>query len=65
MKPIAEDLVSAQPILTECTSVNQFFEMTYKVYEECLNHWFTMAETEDMYARGVMEQMILKLFGLS
>ena len=63
MKPIAEDLVSAQPILTECTSVNQFFEMTYKVYEECLNHWFTMAETEDMYARGVMEQMILKLFG--
>lgn len=63
MYEVAENLISAQPILTECHSVSMFYEMTFQIYKECLHHWYLLADTHDLYERGVMEQMILKLFG--
>ena len=62
LMPLAEDLVSAQPIITECTSVSMFYDLTYKVYLEHQRHWKLLAATHDMYVRGVLEQMLLKLF---
>lgn len=65
LRPIADELVSSQPVLVKCTSVSMFYQMTYKIYQECLKHWYLLAGTHDLYARGVLEQMILKLFGSS
>ena len=63
LKPVAAELVKNQPVLSECFSVTMFYNMTYQIYEECLKHWYLLADTHDLYTRGVVEQMTLKLFG--
>lgn len=63
LNPIAEELVSSQPILTECFSVTMFYDLSYQVYLECQRHWKMLADCHDLYTRGVLEAMILKLFG--
>ena len=65
LKPVALELVKNQPILSECFSVSMFYGMSYQIYEECLKHWYLLSDTHDLYTRGVLEQMILKLFGSS
>lgn len=62
--PIAEQLVDNQPTLTAITSISMFNEMTTQIYEECLKHWFLTSNTQDLYVRGVVEKMTLKLFGV-
>ena len=62
LKPVAQDLVSSQPVITECYSVSNFYDMSYQIYQECQKHWKLLAEVHDVYTRGVLEQMILKLF---
>lgn len=63
LRPVAEELVRNQPALTECYSTTMFFEMNYQIYLECQRHWKLLAEAHDVYTRGALEQMILKLFG--
>ena len=65
LNPIAEELVRSQPILTECYSVTMFYDLSYQVYLECQKHWKMLADCHDLYTRGVLEAMILKLFGWS
>ncbi len=65
LKKTAAELVSSQPIFTQLYSVSSFQEVARQVYDECLKHYFMLADTHDVYERGVLEQMILKLFGSS
>ena len=60
---MANELVSAQPIFTQIHSVTSFQKVARQVYDECLKHYYMQAGEYDVYHRGVMEQMILKLFG--
>lgn len=62
---IAEELVAAQPVLKECFSVSMFHEMTYKIYEECLNHWFLTAQASGAQERAIIEQMTYHLFSVA
>ena len=65
LNPIADELVRSQPILTECFSVTMFYDLSYQVYLECQKHWKMLADCHDLYTRGVLDAMILKLFGWS
>lgn len=65
LRLLAYDLVSAQPILTNCYSVNTFHEMTAKIYDECLRHFYLCASTGDPMMRGVLEQMCGRLFSVA
>lgn len=64
LKGIAEELVRGQPDIVECLSVSAFFDLSYKVYEECQKHWFMTANTHDPMKRGIIEKMISRLFGI-
>lgn len=63
--PIAEDLVMKQPELSDCFSVDSFNKLATKIYTECTRQWYLLSGTDDLYARGVLEKMILKLYGSS
>lgn len=65
LKDIADSLVSAQPIITECVSVSSFYELSYKIFVECQNQWRLKARTGDPMLRGVVAKMISRLFGIS
>lgn len=65
LRPVAEELVSSQPVLSNITSVSMFNDLTTQIYDECLKHWFLTSNTHDLYARGVAEKMTLKLFGVA
>lgn len=64
LKDIADALVSSQPDITECLSVTAFFDLSYKIYEECQKHWFTLANTHDPMKRAIVAKMVSRLFGI-
>lgn len=63
LNAVVTDLWNQQPVLTECFSVSMFYETAYQLYNQCLKHWYLLARTHDVYARGVLEKIILKMFG--
>lgn len=63
LEKIAHDLVSAQPVFSQIYSVSGFQKVARQVYDECLKHYYMLADTHDLYERGVLDKMILKLFG--
>ncbi len=65
LKQIADDLVSAQPIITECLSVSAFFDLTYKIFVECQNQWKLKASIGDPMMRGIVAKMVSRLFGIT
>lgn len=65
LRQIAADMVAAQPILAACYSVKMFYNMTYQIYEECLNQWFTAAQASEPMERGIIEQMANHLFSVA
>lgn len=62
---IAHELVSAQPMIEEVFSVTAFYDLSYKIYEECQGHWFRTAEIGDQMKRGIVAKMISRLFGIN
>lgn len=65
LREMAYTLVSNQPILEECFSVKMFYDMTYKIYDECLGHYFAMAENGDPMHRSILELMVAHLFSVA
>lgn len=63
--PLAVELLAKQPELGPCFSVAGFNELTTKIYNECTRQRHLLSATDDLYARGVLEKMILKLYGSS
>jgi len=62
-RKIAEDLLINQPPIVESFSTNIFYNLSYRLYEESLRQWFMISNTEDMYKRGFVANMILRLYG--
>ncbi len=62
LKPVAEDLVSKQPVIRPCLSVSAFHTLATQLYEESYRHWFVIAATEDYYERALVENMTHRLF---
>ena len=60
--PIAYELVANQPVFTSVYSVSTFFTLGYGIYQEALKHWFLVSNTHDVVRRGVVKQMVLKLY---
>lgn len=65
LREMAYTLVSNQPILEECFSVKMFYDMTYKIYDECLGHYFAMGSCGDPMHRSVLELMVAHLFSVA
>lgn len=65
LKDIADELVSAQPIITQCFSISAFFKLNYKIFEECQNQWKLKASIGDPLKRGIVAKMISRLFGIT
>lgn len=65
LKDIANELVSAQPIITQCFSISAFFKLNYKIYEECQKQWKLKASINDPLKRGIVAKMISRLFGIT
>lgn len=60
----AKKLRNAGPNITRVTSVTQFWEMTYAIYQESMDQWFLKGATHDPLARGVVGKMINRLYGI-
>lgn len=65
LRELAYDLVGSQPVMVECFSVSTFHAMTYKIYEECLRHYFLQASAGDPMHRSVLEAMCNQLFSVA
>lgn len=60
----AKKLRNAGPNITRVTSVTQFWDMTYAIYQESMQQWFLKGATHDPLARGVVGKMINRLYGI-
>lgn len=60
--PIIEELLLNQPDIVECKSVSSFYNLTETIYKEALYHWFLLSNTNDLYSRGYLQQVILHLY---
>lgn len=59
---VATSLIAAQPVIEPCFSVEAFNNLVDLLYRECFRHWFILGETEDLYERGLVENMIHGLY---
>lgn len=62
LRPIAEWLVSSQPVITPCFSVSNFHQQAQKLTDEAFKHWFLVSKQSDPYARAMVENMIHRLY---
>ncbi len=65
LKEIADALLGAQPIITECFSVAAFADLTYQIYEECQVQWQTTSNTMDPMKRAIVAKMVSRLYGIT
>lgn len=65
LKQVADELVAAQPTIVECRSVTAFWDLTYKIYEECQKHWYLKGSVHDPMKRGIVGKMVNRLFGIT
>lgn len=61
---IADVIVRNQPILTPVTSVTQFRDLAYKIYDESIRHWFIKANIHDPMTRGIVHKMVDRLYAI-
>lgn len=59
---MAQQILDGQPDLVECVSIKQFYDVTYKIYQEAYKHWFLTSSVGDLEKRGMVEGMILRLY---
>lgn len=62
LRRIAQAIVTRQPSITECLSVDAFTRLINNLYQESYWHWFLISNTEDLYERGLIENMIHRLY---
>lgn len=62
LRYIAEDLIASQPVIEPCFSVDAFHGIVDGLYQECFRQWFTISAAEDLYDRGLVENMIHQLY---
>ena len=65
LEGLAEELWSGLPDLSQCRSVKQFNTLATKIYDQCTRHWLILSNTHGMNERGVTDQMVHKLFGVT
>lgn len=59
---VAERLLSGQPSITLLQSKQAFFDLSYRIYEEALYHWYLLANTHHLEKRGYINGMIHQLY---
>lgn len=59
----AELLWNSQPLITPLFSTQAFFNLSTKLYEECLKQWFSVSNTHDLDERGSLSNFLLQLYG--
>lgn len=62
LRAIAEAIVIRQPQINEVVSVSAFNELCTKLYDEAYWHWFLIANTHDLYERGLVANMVKSLY---
>ena len=62
LEEIAKTIVSRQPIITLCASIEAFNAYARKVYNEAYWHWFLISSQHQPYERGLVENMVNKLY---
>lgn len=62
LKPIAELIVSRQPVISPCLSVSSFYKQIEKIYNEAYWHWILISNTEDLNDRAYVEVMVARLY---
>ena len=62
LKFIAEAIVSRQPVIQPCFSTSAFYNLNLRIYEESYWHWFLISSMEDLYERGLVENMVKRLY---
>lgn len=58
----ANALIAAQPVIEPCFSVETFHALIENLYAECFHHWFIISSVEDLYERGLVENMVHQLY---
>lgn len=58
----ANEIVRRQPIITPCFSVSAFKAHAYAITDEAYWHWFLISSIEDYYERGLVENMVNRLY---
>lgn len=59
----AELLWNSQPTIQTTTSIQAFFNLSYKLYEECLKQWFSVSNTHNLNERGALSNFLLQFYG--
>ena len=59
---IATNILQNQPNIPVCLSAGNFYKLAYKLYEEAQNHLTLVSATEDYEKRGMLQNMILRLY---
>lgn len=59
---IAETILLRQPIIQPCFSVTAFYNQSLKIYEEAYWHMFLISSMQDLYERGLVENMVKRLY---
>lgn len=62
LRAIAEEILSRQPITAPCHSVSSFYEQVDKLTKEAYWHWFLISNTEDLFDRALVENMVKRLY---
>ena len=61
----ADAIWKGLPDLTSCRSVKQFNNLATQIYDQCTRHWLLLSNTHGMNERGVTDQMLHKMFGVT
>lgn len=62
LKSLAELILSRQPTISTCYSVSAFKKHAYQIFDEAYWHWFLISSIEDYYERGLVDNMIRRLY---
>lgn len=62
LRAVAEALWTRQPLITPCYSVTSFYAQVRKLTDEAYWHWFLISSMEDLYERGMVENMVKRLY---
>lgn len=61
-KPLAENVKSNMPLLTNIYSIDNFFNQSFKIYSESLRHWRIASNMNDHYEKASFDNMIYVLY---
>lgn len=62
LEEIAKEILARQPVIEPCYSVSSFYEQVDKLTNEAYWHWFLISSMQDYYERGLVENMVRRLY---